>query len=147
MWIQIKANSWLTTASHTCLFREPNTTPRFTRMMAASFPQPQARKFVTYGSRGGTTASCIEDRTSFLARSAALRRGEEEQGHSLGIGLVMICDIGDKAGRAIMRVGKSSNSAFRVSRPTVDRDAPFVASRARVVLDQLWSRPRMAGTQ
>ena len=92
----------------------------------------------------GTTASCTEDRTSFLARSAALRRGEEEQGHSLGIGLVMICDIGDKAGRAIMRVGKSSNSAFRVSRPTVDRDAPFVASRARVVLDQLWSRPRMA---
>jgi hypothetical protein len=58
----------------------------------------------------------------------------------------MICDIGDKAGRAIMRVGKSSNSAFRVSRPTVDRDAPFVASRALVVLDQLWSRPRMAGT-
>jgi len=56
----------------------------------------------------------------------------------------MICDIGDKAGRAIMRVGKSSNSAFRVSRPTVDRDAPFVASRARVVLDQLWSTPRMA---
>jgi hypothetical protein len=56
----------------------------------------------------------------------------------------MICDIGDKAGRAIMRVGKSSNSAFRVSRSTVDRDAPFVASRARVVLDQLWSRPRMA---
>jgi hypothetical protein len=38
----------------------------------------------------------------------------------------MICDIGDKAGRAIMRVGKSSNSAFRVSRPTVDYSSDMV---------------------
>src|SRR3982074_3724593 len=31
-----------------------------------------------------------------------------------------------------IRRGKSSNSAFRVIRPTVDRDAPFVACRARL---------------
>jgi hypothetical protein len=39
-----KSDSWLTTASNMCLFQEPNTTLRFTRMMAASFPTASVAK-------------------------------------------------------------------------------------------------------
>jgi hypothetical protein len=63
--------------------QEPNTTPRLTRMMAASFPQLSRESSQRTAAEVEEQPVAPEDRTSFHARSAP----EEEQGHSLGIGL------------------------------------------------------------